>query len=261
VGVRTGNKAKWEEDHKKRGSGEQSFCFHGDHQFQVLRDKAREDAEEGLKMLRKDWLAGCCGRPSRHWSSSGGTLTSLSRKCLQHRLYTQPDPEAHRMDWGEYRSIRPIASPLEIWNALWKAGSQWLLVAWPVAWGEGEGQRLYPALWIEEQGKWVWSNWRSKQHLSRSSVDSMRPNLTAPLGQSLGSIGQFDCGFLSKHCPILGSRMPLCVGCPPLHCPGCWSCFLHLSWNSRCTCALVLGLGSFSNIPFPSHEMPSIPGL
>lgn len=61
-----------EEEGEKRGSGEQSFCFHGDQQLQ---SHWRGGSDAPLrKMLGTSGLTAGSGPPSSRWSSPEGSI-------------------------------------------------------------------------------------------------------------------------------------------------------------------------------------------
>lgn len=90
---------------RKRGEEvvNKSFCCHGDQLLQVHGDKALKDAEDEL-------LTQCCGRPSRHASSSGDTLAHALESASSSNTRQHLDLGPHLIHQGRRWSIRPRAS-------------------------------------------------------------------------------------------------------------------------------------------------------
>lgn len=90
---------------RKRGEEvvNKSFCCHGDQPLQVHGDKALKDAEDRL-------LTQCCGRPSRHGSSSGDTLAPALESASSPDTRQLLDLGPHLIHQGRRWSIRPRAS-------------------------------------------------------------------------------------------------------------------------------------------------------
>lgn len=90
---------------RKRGEEvvNKSFCCHGDQPLQVHGDKALKDAEDGL-------LTQCCGRPSRHGSSSGDTLAHALESASSPDTRQLLDLGPHLIHQGRRWSFRPSAS-------------------------------------------------------------------------------------------------------------------------------------------------------
>ena len=103
---------------EKRKWGTKSFCFHGDHQLQVHRDKAPGDG--------MDCLTGCSGHPSKCQSSPGGSilLALEAGSCPQPVHYATHWPLATPDGCGDHCTFSPLG--------VWSSGRQCWLVAGPV---------------------------------------------------------------------------------------------------------------------------------